>query len=121
MQWVDLVTGLEGVIASTFKHGHRAVCSGVLIGGFLDILEVEARAVVSVGNVVEPVTEGPQRAARGWLARHSTSIRWAGLIARTFGHGHRAACGGGRRFEVVEEHVLLPANRADTESAGECK
>ena len=25
-----------------FKHGHRAVCSGVLIGIFLDVLEVEA-------------------------------------------------------------------------------
>ena len=25
-----------------FKHGHRAVCSGVLIGSFLDVLEVEA-------------------------------------------------------------------------------
>ena len=24
------------------KHGHRAVCSGVLIGSFLDVLEVEA-------------------------------------------------------------------------------
>ena len=25
-----------------FKHGHRAVCSGVLISSFLDILEVGA-------------------------------------------------------------------------------
>ena len=25
-----------------FKHGHRAVCSGVLIGSFLDILEIGA-------------------------------------------------------------------------------
>ena len=25
-----------------FKHGHRAVCSGVLIGDLLDVLEVEA-------------------------------------------------------------------------------
>ena len=30
------------LIAWTFKYGHRAVCSGVLIGSFLDILEVEA-------------------------------------------------------------------------------
>ena len=25
-----------------FKHGHRAVCSGVLVGSFLDVLEVGA-------------------------------------------------------------------------------
>ena len=25
-----------------FKHGHRALCIGVLIGSFLDVLEVEA-------------------------------------------------------------------------------
>ena len=35
----------------------------------------------------------------GGFARHSTSMRWARLIARPFGHGHRAACGGGRLFE----------------------
>ena len=29
-------------MAWTFKHGHRAVCSGVVIGDLLDILEVEA-------------------------------------------------------------------------------
>ena len=32
------------------------------------------------------------RNGEGWLARHGTSIRWARLIARTFGHGHRAVC-----------------------------
>ena len=60
-------------------------------------------------------------------------MRWARLIARTFGHGHRAVCGGGRHFEVVEERVLADnclqteqtqrapeiANRANMESAGE--
>ena len=30
------------LIAGTFKHGHRAACSGVLIGSFLNVLEVEA-------------------------------------------------------------------------------
>ena len=33
-------------IASTFEHGHRAVCSsglvGGLVGGLLDVLELEA-------------------------------------------------------------------------------
>ena len=61
------------------------------------------------------------------LARHDTSMKWALLIARTFGHGHRAVCGGGH-FKVVDEHVLADslsiiasANRANTKSAGECK
>ena len=69
-----------------FKHGHGALCSGVLICSFLDILEVRAgfegvqdwaaeqlgcRAVVSVGNVDESATEGPQTATKSagyWLA-----------------------------------------------------
>ena len=40
-----------------FKHGHRAVCSGVLISSFLDILEVGA---------------GFEGGGEGGLARHST-------------------------------------------------
>ena len=63
-----------------FEHGHSAVCSGVLIGSFLDVLEVGAgfegsglvcRADVSVGNVDEPAKERPQSATRSagyWLA-----------------------------------------------------
>ena len=45
----------------------------------------------------------------GWLARHSTSIRWARLIARTFGHGHRAVCSGDLFGVVVdvEVHVFV--------------
>ena len=35
-----------------------------------------------------------------WLARHRTSIRWALLVARMFGHRHRAMCRGGCQFEV---------------------
>ena len=42
----------------------------------------------------------------GWLARHGTSIRWACLIARMFGHGHRVMCSGGCQFEALEERVL---------------
>ena len=44
----------------------------------------------------------------GGLARHSTSMRWAELIARMFEHRHRAVCGGGLFGFVVdvEEHVL---------------
>ena len=58
------------------------MCSVVIIGDLLDVLEVEAgfevvhselgcRAFVSVGNVVEPVTEDPQKATTSadyWLA-----------------------------------------------------
>ena len=60
----------------------------------------------------------------GGLARHGTSIRWARLIARMFGHGHRAMCSGGCQFEVLEESVLaqyVPAHKtdeADTEIVG---
>ena len=69
----------------------------------------------------------------GWLARHGTSTRWARLIARTFGHGHRAVCGGGHHLEVVEEELALAdiclhirqtprapenVNRANMESLG---
>ena len=49
-----------------FGHVHRAVCSGVLISSFLDILEVGAGFEGSWG---------------GWPARHGTSIRWASLLA----------------------------------------
>ena len=74
------------------------MCSVVLIGDLLDVLEVEAGFEViqnwaAVGRV-------------GWLDRHGTSIRWARLIARMFGHGHRAVCSGGCQFEVLEERVL---------------
>ena len=81
---------------------------------------------VGVGVVIVVVV-GVGEGVRGWVARHATSIRWARLIAQTFGHGHRAVCGGGH-FEAigVEEHVVanllvdncLRANRANTDSAG---
>ena len=74
-----------------FKHGHRAVCSGVLIGSFLDVLEVGAgfeaaeRGVGQLG-MAHP-SDGP-----------ASSLRM-------FGHVHRAMCGGGCQFEVLEEHA----------------
>ena len=58
-----------------FEHGHRAVCSDVLISSFLDILEDEAGLEVQSSsqcrNVDKPATEGPQKATRSagyWLA-----------------------------------------------------
>ena len=98
------------------------MCSGVLIDSFLDVLEVEA-GFEGVQDWAAEQGEG----VGGWLARHGTSIRWARLIARMFGHGHRAMCSGGCQFEVLEERVLaryVPAHKtdeADTESVGECK
>ena len=38
-----------------------------------------------------------------WLAWHSTSRRWADLIAWTCEHAHRAECGGG----VVEDEAVV--------------
>ena len=58
---------------------------------------------------------GPAEGRGGWLARHGTSIRWARLIARAFGHAYRAVYGGGH-FEVMEERVL-----ADSLSVIACK
>ena len=47
-----------------FKHGHRVVCSGVLIGSFLDVLKVEAGF------------EG----AQSWAAEQSSvSAMWSSL------------------------------------------
>ena len=53
-------------LVGVFKYGHRAVCSGVLIGGVLMFSKLKllmrsfsCTAVVSVSNVVDPATEGP--------------------------------------------------------------
>ena len=47
---------MAGLIASTFEHGHRAVCGGVLVGGLLDVLELE-----TVVEVVQNRAEGQYR------------------------------------------------------------
>ena len=76
-----------------FKHGHRAVCIGVLIGSFLDVLEVEAGlrwwwwGGVGQLGMAHP-SDGP-----------ASSLRM-------FGHVHRAMCSGGCQFEVLEGHVF---------------
>ena len=81
--------------------------------------------VAEVEAVVELESEGRgegEGGRGGWLARHGTSIRWARLTARMFGHGHRAVCGGGRHLEVVEECVLADNGlQTETQSCGECK
>jgi hypothetical protein len=47
----------------------------------------------------------PKAGGKGGLARYCPSTRWARLIARTFGHGHRAVRGGGH-FKVVGKRAL---------------
>ena len=60
-------------------HGHRAVCSGSL---------TVVVVVVGVGQLgMAHPSDGP-----------ASSLRM-------FGHVHRAMCGGGCQFEVLEEHV----------------
>ena len=41
----------------------------------------------------------------GWPARHGTSSDGPASSLRMFGHVHRAMCGGGCQFEVLEEYV----------------
>ena len=60
-------------------------------------------SLLNLEAVVEVVQT--ELAVGGWPARHGTSIRWARLVARTFGHRHRAVCGADQ-FEVVEARVL---------------
>ena len=62
--------------------------------------------LLKIGLVVGLKRHGARRGGGRGLARHGTSIRWARLIARMFGHGHRAVCSGGCQFEVLEERVL---------------
>ena len=47
-----------------FKHGHRAVCSGVLIGSFLDVLEVEAGFEVVQSWAAEQSSESSREGGR---------------------------------------------------------
>ena len=89
-RWTDL-------IAWTCAHGQRAVHSSDLI------VEVEAVALKSI------LRQG--RRQEGGLASSAWHINeMARLIARTFGHGHRAVCGGGHHLEVVEEELALADN-----------
>ena len=64
------------LIAGTFEHGHRAVFGGVLVGGLLDVLDLEAvvevvqswagiNGVGSVGDGVAPVNKGTRGSDRG--------------------------------------------------------
>ena len=70
-RWARLIR----LIAWTFEHGHRAVCSGVLIGSFLDVLEVGAGSTGGVGQLgMAHPSDGP-----------ASSLRM-------FGHVHRAMC-----------------------------
>ena len=52
MKWARL-------IAWTFEHGHRTVCGGVLVGGLLDVLELE-----TVVEVVQSRAENQYRWSR---------------------------------------------------------
>ena len=74
-----------------FKHGHRAVCNGVLIGSFFDVLVCMCVCVGGGGGV-------------GQLGMAHRSDGPASSL-RMFGHVHRAMCSGGCQFEVLEEHV----------------
>ena len=107
-----LGTGTEQCTVSESVSEQCAVISVLL-----DVLELEAVVESRVGSPPLAAelclrTERPQGASKGrrggeggWLARHGTSIRWASLLAWMFGHVHRAMCGGGCQFEVLEEHV----------------
>ena len=89
-----------------FKHGHRAVCSGVLIGSLLDVLEVEAVVEVVQSWAAEQSSASAMSTFGGRLAssaqHHQQDER---LIAWTFKHGHRAVCSGvlvGDLLDVLE-------------------
>ena len=86
-----------------FKHGHRAVCSGVLIGSFLDVLEVGA----GFEGVQDWAAEQSSVSERGGVGQLGMAHRSDGPASslRMFGHVHRAMCGGGCQFEVLEEHA----------------
>ena len=49
------------LIAWTFEHGHRAGCSGVLLGGLLDVLELEAAVEVVQSCAADQYRLGHQR------------------------------------------------------------
>jgi hypothetical protein len=88
----------ERLIAWTFEHGHRAVCSGVLIGSLLDVLEVEA--------VVE-VVQRARAGGGGGLASSAWHKDQMGPPYRTdVWVWDRSVCSGGCQFEVLEERVL---------------
>ena len=78
----------------------RAVCSGGLV------VEIEAAVWLKLG--LRWWNWWWWRGGLAGSAQHP-SMRWAGLIARTFEHGHRAVCGGGLFGVVVdvEVHVFV--------------
>ena len=87
-----------------FKHGHRAVCNGVLISSFLDILGSWSWFLRCSGLGCRAVVLIAHAGGVGQLGMAHRSDGPASSL-RMFGHVHRAMCGGGCQFEVLEEYV----------------